>query len=161
MRRAEIVTAVLMAVFSIYLMWKSAELPVGRIPDEGPGGGAFSFWLSAVMLVCCVWIAINRVRRNSPPSRSDAPFMDTFARNKFVLVGGGVTAMIGLVHIVGMYGADPTFLIYNLRILGRHSRSLSGTPYPAVDSCAGAGPSVLKFRLSPRLVCEARSMSWD
>ncbi len=107
-----------MAAFSIYLMWKSAELPVGRIPDEGPGGGAFSFWLSAVMLVGCVWIAINRVRRNSPPSRSDAPFMDTFARNKFVLVGGGVTAMIGLVHIVGMYGADPT--LSNLQFA--HSR---------------------------------------
>ena len=73
MRRAEIVTAVLMAAFSIYLMWKSAELPVGWIPDEGPGGGAFSFWLSAVMLVCCVCIAINWVRRASPQSRSEAP----------------------------------------------------------------------------------------
>jgi hypothetical protein len=88
MRRAEIVTAVLM---------------------------------SAMMLVCCVWIAINWVRRASPPSRSDAPFMDSFARNKFVLVGGGVTAMIGLVHFVGMYGAIPAFLVYYLRFLGRHS----------------------------------------
>ncbi len=121
MRRAEIVTAVLMAAFSIYLMWKSAELPVGWIPDEGPGGGAFSFWLSAVMLVCCVWIAIKWVRRKSPPSQSGAPFMDSFARNKFVLVGGGVTAMIGLVHFVGMYGAIPAFLLYYLRVLGRHS----------------------------------------
>jgi hypothetical protein len=121
MRRAEIVTAVLMAVFSIYLMWKSAELPVGWIPDEGPGGGAFSFWLSAVMLVCCVCIAINWVRRASPQSRSEAPFMDTFARNKFVLVGGGLTAMIALVHVIGMYGAIPGFLLYYLRVLGRHS----------------------------------------
>ena len=47
--------------------------------------------------------------------------MDTFARNKFVLVGGGVTAMIGLVHFVGMYGAIPAFLLYYLRVLGRHS----------------------------------------
>lgn len=29
MRRAELVTAVLMAAFSIYLMWKSAELEIG------------------------------------------------------------------------------------------------------------------------------------
>lgn len=121
MRRAEIVTAVLMAAFSIYLMWKSAELPVGWIPDEGPGGGAFSFWLSTVMLVCCAWIAMNWVRRKSPPSRSEAPFMDAFARNKFLLVGGGVTAMIALVHVVGMYGAIPAFLLYYLRVLGRHS----------------------------------------
>ena len=121
MRRAEIVTAVLMAAFSIYLMWKSAELPVGWIADEGPGGGAFSFWLSAVMLVCCIWIGINWARRTSPPSRSEEPFMDAFARNKFVLVGGGVAVMIGLVHFVGMYGAIPAFLIYYLRFLGRHT----------------------------------------
>ncbi len=73
------------------------------------------------MLVCCVCIAINWVRRSSPPSRSEAPFMDTFARNKFVLVGGGVTVMIGLVHIVGMYGTIPAFFFYYLRFLVRHS----------------------------------------
>ena len=41
MRRAEIVTALLMAAFSIYLMWKSAELDIGFIEDEGPGGGTW------------------------------------------------------------------------------------------------------------------------
>ena len=46
MRVAELVMAVVMAIFSLYLMWKSAELPIGWIPDEGPGGGAFSFWLA-------------------------------------------------------------------------------------------------------------------
>ena len=43
MRKAEMSMAVFMALFSIYLMWKSAELPIGWIPEEGPGGGAFSF----------------------------------------------------------------------------------------------------------------------
>ena len=47
--------------------------------------------------------------------------MDSFAAKKFLLVGGGVAAMIGLVHLVGMYGAIPLFLIYYLRFLGRHS----------------------------------------
>jgi len=121
MRRAEIVTAVLMAAFSIYLMWKSAELPIGWIPDEGPGGGAFSFWLSTIMLLCCVLTMINWARRTTPPSQSTEPFMDGFARNKFVLVGGGVTVMIGLVHVIGMYGAIPLFLLYYIRFLGRHS----------------------------------------
>jgi len=123
MRRAELVTAVLMAAFSIYLMWKSAELPVGWIKGEGPGGGAFSFWLAAIMLGCCVWIAINWYRRATPPSKSEEPFMDAYARKQFLLVGGGVTAMIALVHIVGMYGAILAFLLYYLRFLGRHSWS--------------------------------------
>ena len=121
MRRAEIVTAVLMAALSIYFMVKSAELPIGWIEDEGPGGGAFSFWLAAVMLVCSVFIAINWYRRVSPPSQSDEPFMDSYAVKMFLLVGGGVTVMIGLVHVVGMYGAIPLFLLYYIRFLGRHS----------------------------------------
>jgi hypothetical protein len=121
MRRAEIVTAVLMAALSIYLMWKSAELSIGWIPDEGPGGGAFSFWLAAIMLLCCVAIAINWARRTSAPSQSTEPFMDSFAFNKFLLVGGGVTVMIGLVYFVSMYGAIFVFMTYYLRFLGRHS----------------------------------------
>lgn len=121
MRRAEIVTAILMAALSIYLMWKSAELPVGWIPDEGPGGGAFSFWLSAVMLVCSIWTIVNWVRRTTPPSQSEEPFMDSYAFKMFVLVAGAVTVMIGLVHVVGMYGTIPLFLIYYIRFLGRHS----------------------------------------
>ena len=52
MRMAEIVMGLVMGVFSLYLMWKSAELPIGWIPDEGPGGGAWPFWLAAGMLAC-------------------------------------------------------------------------------------------------------------
>ncbi|MBT6138122.1 MAG: tripartite tricarboxylate transporter TctB family protein [Rhodospirillaceae bacterium] len=125
MRRAELVTAVLMAAFSIYLMWKSAELEVGWVPDEGPGGGAWPFWLAAVMLACTVWIIINWFRKSTAPAQSTARYMDSYAMNMFLLVGGGLFVMIGLVHFIGMYGAIPIFLVYYLRILGRHSWTLT------------------------------------
>ena len=51
MRRAEFITAGILAVMSIYFMWKSTELNVMYIPDEGPGGGAWPFWLSGIMLI--------------------------------------------------------------------------------------------------------------
>lgn len=121
MRRAEIVTAILMAALSIYFMFKSAELPIGWVKDEGPGGGAFPFWLSAVMLVSCLWIMVNWYRRTSPPSQSEEPFMDSYALRSFILAGGGVTAMIALVHFIGIYGSVPLFLVYYIRFLGRHS----------------------------------------
>ena len=53
-RSAELLMAIVMGLFSIGLMWKSTELEIGWIPDRGPGGGAWPFWLSAAMLVCCV-----------------------------------------------------------------------------------------------------------
>ena len=36
MRMAELVMGVVMGIFSLYLMWKSAELPIGRNPDPKP-----------------------------------------------------------------------------------------------------------------------------
>ena len=40
MRRGEIITAGILAVMSIYMMWKSTELDIFYIKGEGPGGGA-------------------------------------------------------------------------------------------------------------------------
>ncbi len=138
MRRAEIVTAALMAALSIYLMWKSAELPIGWIDDEGPGGGAFSFWLAAIMLGCTVWIMINWVRRSSPPSRSTAPFMTGDAFKRFGLVAGALTAMVALVQVIGMYGVIPLFLAFYIRFLGRHS-------WPTTLAIAVAAPIAAFF----------------
>ena len=43
MRRAELAMAIVMGLLTIALMAKSAELSVGWIEGEGPGGGAFPF----------------------------------------------------------------------------------------------------------------------
>lgn len=127
MRRAEIITAGILALLSIYLMWKSADLNIGYIRGEGPGGGAWPFWLSAVMLICTAIIAYNGYRQTSPPSLSQEPFLDPYGRKMLLLVGGGIIGFVALVHIVSMYGAMFIFLIYYLRFLGRHSWSLTMT----------------------------------
>ena len=43
MRRAELVMAATMAVFSLYLMWKSAEPPPGPSPAIQPTGSSALF----------------------------------------------------------------------------------------------------------------------
>ena len=120
MRRAELVMAVVLGVFSAYLMWKSAELPIGWIPTEGPGGGAFPFWLSAGMLLCCLWIIVRCLRRTSPVSQSTETYMDSATIRIFLLVGGSLTVMLGLIHLVGVYISIPLFLIFYLRYMGGH-----------------------------------------
>ena len=126
MRVAEFVMALVMALFSLYLMWKSTELPIGWIPDEGPGGGAFPFWLSLGMLVCCLWMLVRWVTRKSPPSRSTEVYMTPRTLKWFLLVAGSLTVMIGLIHIIGVYGAVPLFLIFYIRFLGQHSWVVAG-----------------------------------
>jgi putative tricarboxylic transport membrane protein len=125
MRYAEIVTAGVLALFSIYLMWKSAELPIGYVSGRGPGGGAWPFWLSAIMLVCCGIIAFNWWRQTSPPSRSEEPFLDGYGWRMVALVGGGVVVFVALIEVISMYGAIAVFLFYYLRFLGRHSWLIS------------------------------------
>ncbi len=126
MRVAEFVMAFFMGIFSLYLMWKSAELPIGWIPNMGPGGGAFPFWVSFGMLLCCIWMLVRWVTRASPPSRSTEPYMTSQTLKSVLLVAGSLTVMIGLIHIIGVYGAVPLFLIFYIRFLGRHSWVMAG-----------------------------------
>jgi putative tricarboxylic transport membrane protein len=127
MRRAEVTTAGILALFSCYLMWKSAELDIFYVRGEGPGGGAWSFWLSAIMLVCTILIGIRGIRGTSPPSQSTEPLLDGYGRKMLVLVGGGLIGFIGLSQIISMYGAMALFLVYYLRFLGRHTWRLTLT----------------------------------
>jgi putative tricarboxylic transport membrane protein len=138
MRRAEIVTAVLLGLLSIYLMWKSGEGPswdpdsvrfanIGMIEGEGPGSGFWPFWLSLIMLVSCIWTGINWWKRKTPPSQSTEPFLAPHAQRMLFQVGGSLIVFMGLTHVLGFYGAMFLFMIYYLYFLGRHSalRTLS------------------------------------
>jgi len=125
MRLGEIVTAGVLAVLSIYMMWKSTELNVGYIKGTGPGGGAWPFWLSAIMLLCTIVIAINWARRTSPPSRSTEPVLDAEGRRMLLEVGGGLFGFIALTGIISLYGAMALFLFYYVWFLGRHKLWLS------------------------------------
>ena len=125
MRIAELLMAVMLGIFSAYLMWKSAELEIGWIPNEGPGGGAWPFWLAAAMLGSCLWIIVRWFRKTSPFSRSSEIYIDKGALIDVGLVAGSLTVTIGLFHIIGVYGALPLFLIFYLKVMGNHSWRLT------------------------------------
>lgn len=132
MRKAEIVTAFILGLFSIYVMYKSGEPSpwdpaagrfdnIGLVEGEGPGSGFWPFWLGLFMLISCIWIAINWYRRTSPPSQSDEVFLDAFGLRMLATVGGGLLGFFVLIQLLGYYGAIFVFLIYYMGFLGRHS----------------------------------------
>lgn len=120
MRQAEIGVAGVLAVFSLYLMWKSAELPIGWVRGVGPGGGAFPFWLSAIMLVCSALIALRAVLRLTAESRTPGPFVHPEARRVIAIVAVALTVMIAAIHVVGVYVAVPLFVLFYTAYIGRH-----------------------------------------
>ena len=126
MRRAEFVVAGILALFSLYLMYKSAELPIGWEPGRGPGGGAFPFWLSLGMLICTIVIIIRAAKRKTPESRSTESFMDLSRVILFVTAAGGIVVMVALFHVIGVYFTLPLFFIYYIRFIGRHSWAVAG-----------------------------------
>lgn len=138
MRVAELVMAVVMAAFSLAIMYKAAELPIGWVKGSGPGPGAFPFWLGAAMLACCIAIAVRWARRASPPSRSRAVYMDRRGVQLFLIGAGALAVMIGAIHVVGVYVAMPLYLIFYMRFVGRHAWRL-------VAAVAAAAPVIAFF----------------
>ena len=121
MRKAELAMAVVMGIFSLYLMWKSAELDIGWIPDEGPGGGAWPFWLAAIMFISCIFIIVNLARRTSAVARSEEVYLDKGTLVAVGLVAGSLIVTVALFYVIGVYGALPLFMIFYVRFLGKHS----------------------------------------
>ena len=72
------------------------------------------------MLICCIAIVIRTLLRMSPPSRSTEPYMDKHTFMLFLVGAGSLTVTIGLIRIIGAYGALLLFLLFYLRFVGRH-----------------------------------------
>ena len=131
MRRAEIVTAFILGLFSVYLMWKSGEPPAWN-PDAArfdnilyddtgaPGSGFWPFWLGVIMLASCVWTGINWALRRTPASVSTAPFLDPYGWKMLLTVGGGLIGFLLVIEFLGFYAAMLAFLVYYIRFIGRH-----------------------------------------
>ena len=126
-RTAELLMAIMMGAFSIYLMYKSTELEIGWIEDEGPGGGSWPFWLSAVMLVSCLGILYNWFRRKGRIASSDKVYIESHVLMDVISVTVALVITVGLFSFIGIYGALPLFLIFYLRFLGKHSWRLTTT----------------------------------
>ena len=46
--------------------------------------------------------------------------MDTHTLELFLVGAGSLTAMIGLIHVIGVYGSIPIFLVFYMRFIGAH-----------------------------------------
>lgn len=128
-RTAELLMGITMALFSAYLMWKSAELNIGWVRGEGPGGGFWPFWLAAAMLVSCIAILVNWFRNVGPIATSNEYFWapgvgrDVGAVALLLTVSVALVEGIGLFGFtgIGFYGMLPVFLLIYLRVFGGHS----------------------------------------
>ena len=126
-RTAELLMAILMGAFSIYLMVKSTELPIGWIDEEGPGGGTWPFWLATIMLISCGGILFNWIRKKGDIATSTKTYIEAHVLGDVAAVAGALIVTVGLFSFIGVYGALPLFLVFYIRFLGKHSWPLTAT----------------------------------
>ena len=123
MLMADRLIAAAIMLLSLYFMWHATILPIGwNGMTGGPGGGAFPFWLSAVMFVCAGGILLRSFRRGGDAS---GPFFDPETLRSVVSVTIALTVTVGLIPWVGAYIALPLFLVWYLKIFGGHGWFLS------------------------------------
>lgn len=125
-RAAELLMAIGLALLSIGFMVKSTDgLSIWWVPGRGPGSGVWPFWLSLLMLLSCLTIVVRWIRGVTPQSRSSEPFMD---RHTVQVIGVTVAALFLLIlgmYFIGIYFSLIFFLFFYLRIVGRHSWTLT------------------------------------
>lgn len=110
---------------SAYFMWHAAMLPIGWDgPTGGPGGGAFPFWLSAIMFVAAAAILLRSFRTEGG-STSDAPFFDPEMIKSVAGVSIALVVCIAVMPWVGAYIALPLFQFWYVRMFGKHGWTLT------------------------------------
>ena len=124
MINADRIIASLIIISSLYFMWHAVALPIGWNGIEGgPGGGAFPFWLSVIMLICSAII----FWRSSSGTKFQKFSFDTSMIKPILLVSVSLLCTVGLISFIGAYIAIFLFLFWYLRVIGRHSIGLSLT----------------------------------
>ena len=125
-RTAELLCAIVLALFSIGIMIKSTDgLSIGWIEGKGPGSGLWPFWLATLMLLSCIAIIVNWFRGATPESRNEQSFIAT---DTVLIVGLTILALVLLLvgtHYIGIYFSMTLFLIFYLKVMGRHSWTLT------------------------------------
>ena len=103
---ADRIIALGIMALSAYFMWHAIELPIGwNAMTGGPGGGAFPFWLSAMMMLAAGGILLRSFQRSD---RADSePFFDHVMLPSVLKVTAALVITVALIPVVGAYVALP------------------------------------------------------
>src|SRR6266542_1797507 len=115
MRAADIVTAsILMALGGIVLV-DALRLGHGWGSD-GPESGFFPFWLATILILCCVAIILQAIRR-----KTTTPFTTREQLVRVLKVLLPAAGMVLLTQFLGLYVAAVLYMAFYMRWVGQHS----------------------------------------
>lgn len=120
---ADRIIAFFLIFLSLYFMWYASELPIGwNGLTGGPGGGAFGFWLSAIMMLASIGVLRRAYKLKS---ENEDSFFDPEMLRSVVIVTLALVITVALLPWLGAYIALPAFTLWYLRFFGGHGWAFS------------------------------------
>lgn len=124
-RAAEFLMAALLTAASAGLMWKSAELSIGWVPEKGPGSGFWPFWLSVGMLLSSLWILARWFLKKTPESVCEDSYIPKDILGAVGVSAASIAGLLILTQLIGIYPALLLFMLFYIRFVGHHSWALT------------------------------------
>ncbi len=116
MRRADILFALLLLGIALYTMYESTKLRIGWIRGMGPGGGAFPFWVGAIMAGCSLIVIVRAVVRG----HTGTFFVNRYGMQTVGKAAALFVAAVAAIPLIGVYGATALLFVVYMRWLGKH-----------------------------------------
>ena len=123
MHRADKNISLVLMGLAIYFMWHAKELPIGWVHSDGPGGGAFPFWLSVILFFSALGVFLSALRASK--QKANIPFFEPETVSSVTKVSIAIFVTVAIMATLGTYVALLLFLFWYLRIFGKHSLKLT------------------------------------
>jgi hypothetical protein len=114
-RTADLVTAVVLLLLGAVVLYDATRLGYGWSTD-GPQSGFFPFWMAVLMVLCCVAIIVQALRR-----APRGTFVTAERLRPVLKVFWPAAAMVLVTGFLGLYVASALYLGFYMRWVGRHS----------------------------------------
>jgi len=118
MKRIDQITAIILLLFSGYIIWQSSQMPIQA--QFGPGRGFLPLWLGVILAVLSIALLFEAVKR---PTDQDepSPFPDKKGVLAVVLVVVGLIAYPLMMNALGYVLTTFIFVMFLMLAVQRNS----------------------------------------
>ena len=106
-------------------VYQGTKQPIGWEGGVGPQAGWFPFYLAVLMLICSLIVLIPKVVQAAKEGLADGPFVSAEGLKAVLWAFGPMLVYVFTIPWLGFYLGSSLYLIYYLRIVGKHSWKLS------------------------------------
>jgi len=123
MKRADMITGIVLLVLAGYVMWESMQMPPSA--TFGPGSGFLPFWVGVILAVLAGFLVASVWTRKMTQKDSVNPFPGAKALLAITGVLGGLAAYIFLIEVLGFLVDTFLYVAFLVGMVERQRWSLT------------------------------------